>query len=344
MIYDYLVFIGRFQPFHAGHYHVVKEALKKSSEVIIILGSHQSARTFKNPFTTEERIKIIKTCFTACELDRIHFAAQYDHPYNEEKWIAGIQACVNTITLKQFKADPIRTGIVGYDKDHSSYYLKKFPAWDLIEIEPKDESLNATDLRNAMFSVGWTTYIDAYKVNEQHRATICVHGSNVYNLINAELEHIKKYKKQWEHSPYAPTFITVDAVVTQSGHLLVVERGAQPGQGLWALPGGFLNQNETMKEGAIRELYEETKIDVPKPVLNGSIVSHDLFDYPERSLRGRTITCAYHFKLSDREELPKIKGSDDAKKAFWITFSEFVQSRDKWFEDHFNICEFFLGL
>lgn len=347
MIYDYLIAIGRWQPFHSGHYHVIKDALKKSKDVILILGSHMSPRTSKNPYTTQERIEIIKTCFTSTELSRIHFAAQYDHPYNDDKWIAGIQACVNTITLKRFTPEPIKIGIIGYNKDHSSYYLKKFPAWDLIEINPykvDGDILNAIDLRNGIFINGWQPIYDKYKVNEFHKIKICEYSENIWKQINDELKHIQLYKKQWENSPYPPTFVTVDAVVTQSGHVLLVERGAQPGKGLWALPGGFLNPHETMKEGAIRELYEETKIDVPKPVLNGSIVSHEIFDHPERSLRGRTITCAYHFKLVDREELPKIKGSDDAKKAFWVSFADIVKNRDKLFEDHGSILEKFIGL
>jgi bifunctional NMN adenylyltransferase/nudix hydrolase len=138
--------------------------------------------------------------------------------------------------------------------------------------------------------------------------------------------------------------VTVDAVVTQSGHVLVVERGAMPGEGLLAMPGGFVNQYESLKDAVIRELYEETKIDVPIPVLIGSIASQRIFDYPYRSLRGRTITEAYHFKLSDREYLPKIKGSDDARNARWISFNDFYFSRSMFFEDHFQIIESMLGL
>ena len=350
-MYDYLIFIGRFQPFHCGHYHVVKEALKASREVIIILGSHDSPRTSKNPFTTQERMDIIKTCFTHAELDRIHFAAQYDHPYNEEKWIAGIQASVNTIMLRKFNPDTIKIGIIGYDKDHSSYYLKKFPAWENVFIEPyktlDGRVLNATSIRIGLFHGSMlSTQKCSYSIgiNDRHSQQIIKYATPIWQEIHDEYEHIVKYKEQWKVAPYPPTFVTVDAVVTQSGHVLVVERGAQPGEGLWALPGGFLNQHETLKEAVIRELYEETKIDVPKPVLLGSVVNSGVFDAPDRSLRGRTITHAYHIKLSDRAELPAIKGSDDARKAFWISFNEFAQSRNRFFEDHFSLIEFFIGL
>ena len=59
-MYDALVFIGRFQPFHKGHESVVKEALKQAKEVIVVVGSSFEARTLRNPFTFEERKSMIK--------------------------------------------------------------------------------------------------------------------------------------------------------------------------------------------------------------------------------------------------------------------------------------------
>jgi bifunctional NMN adenylyltransferase/nudix hydrolase len=152
---------------------------------------------------------------------------------------------------------------------------------------------------------------------------------------------IEKYKEAWKAAPFPPTFMTVDAVVVQSGHILLVKRGDMPGKGLWALPGGFLNQGETMLDGAIRELKEETKIKVPVPVLKGSIKDSKTFDAPHRSQRGRTITQAFYIDLGFDERLPKVKGSDDAEKAFWVPLNEVVAQRDKFFEDHFHIISYF---
>jgi bifunctional NMN adenylyltransferase/nudix hydrolase len=344
--YDFLIFIGRFQPYHSGHHHVAYEALKLSQHLIFVIGSDQRPRDVRNPFTTQERIDMIKVCFDRetyiQPAPRILFAPQVDYTYNDDRWIAAIQSSVQAIIanwLHTGKPQP-KVGIIGYNKDHSSFYLKKFPQWDLIEIVPKNDC-NATELRKALFFDN-TRYVDQFFVNKEHR-NLVVRTSNLPTIIE-EWQILENYKRRWESSPFPPTFNTVDAVVTQSGHILIVERGASPGEGLWALPGGFVHVDERLQDAALRELREETQIDVPIPALIGSIVKQHTFDDPHRSARGRTITHAYHLKLTDRETLPKIKGSDDARGAFWLTMSEVARNRDKFFEDHYSIIEYMLGI
>jgi len=145
---------------------------------------------------------------------------------------------------------------------------------------------------------------------------------------------------------FPPTFVTTDAVVTALGHLLVVRRGNALGKGKLALPGGFLAPNITLKENMLKELKEETDIKVPKQILESSIVDSKVFDYPHRSLRGRTITHAFHVHLKPNLEdgLPKVKGGDDAEKAFWLSISDFLRMEEEMFEDHGEIVKAFLGL
>ena len=132
----------------------------------------------------------------------------------------------------------------------------------------------------------------------------------------------------------------------QSGHVLVIRRGFQPGKGLLALPGGFLQPDLTLEENAVRELKEETQIKVPVPVLKGSIKAKKEFDHPTRSNRGRTVTFAYYFELDSKLKngLPKVKGGDDAKKAFWLPLSALGEKEDEFFEDHLSIIRHFLGM
>jgi bifunctional NMN adenylyltransferase/nudix hydrolase len=163
-----------------------------------------------------------------------------------------------------------------------------------------------------------------------------------YEQIIKEREFVEKYRQQYASLPYPPIFTTADAVVIQSGHVLMVKRRAEPGKGLWALPGGYVNANtdKSVEAAMLRELREETQIKVPVPVLKGSIVRSKVFDAVDRSPRGRIITHAFHIQLPDGE-LPKVKGSDDAEKARWVPIAE-VKSED-FFEDHWEILQHFVG-
>ncbi len=54
------LFIGRFQPFHKGHLKIIQNISKKYDEIIIGLGSSQYANSLENPFSSDERIEMIK--------------------------------------------------------------------------------------------------------------------------------------------------------------------------------------------------------------------------------------------------------------------------------------------
>lgn len=335
--YDALVFIGRFQPFHNGHKAIIDAALEKAKEVIVVVGSSFAARNIRNPFTFEERRSMIKAVFPQ---DNVKVVPVSDYPYDDNKWVAAVQNVVHG--AMSWSADPIRIGLIGHEKDGTSYYLKIFPTWGNLSV-PNVDGINATDIRNFYLDNKALSADLLHNMPASVSALLAVRWINEpwLETVNAEYQMVKKYKEAWKAAPFPPTFMTVDAVVVQSGHILLVKRGDMPGKGLWALPGGFLNQEETMLDGAIRELKEETKIKVPVPVLKGSIKESKTFDAPNRSARGRTITQAFYIDLGFDEKLPKVKGSDDAEKAFWVPLNEVVAQRDKFFEDHFAIISYF---
>jgi bifunctional NMN adenylyltransferase/nudix hydrolase len=344
---DVLVFIGRFQPFHNGHKAVIDAALKQAKEVVIVVGSSFAARNIRNPFTFAERKAMIEAAYPDVSQDmfsifghnqggkRLHIVPVSDYPYDDNKWVNAIQKIVDE-TVPHAKD----VGLIGHSKDSSSYYLNIFPRWkNHVEVE-NIGGINATDIRNNMFS----SLIESDKLpNEVAQMLLAFTFKDAWDILWKEYHMVKKYKEAWKAAPFPPTFMTVDAVVVQSGHILLVKRGDMPGKGLWALPGGFLNQDETMLDGAIRELKEETKIKVPVPVLKGSIKGSKTFDAPNRSSRGRTITQAFLIDLGVGD-LPKVKGSDDAEKAFWVPLNEVVKQQDKFFEDHFHIISYFLKI
>ena len=334
--YKYLVFIGRFQPFHCGHMAVIDEALKRADNVIILIGSANLPRSLRNPFSVSERTAMIKGAYSAEQAARIHCVALDDALYNDTRWLKYVQASVKSVT-GDLNTD---IGLIGHSKDSSSYYLSLFPNWASVSVA-NYHNLSATPIRDSYLMGAMPT---PERTPDATRQVLSQFKKTAeYKQLHIEAGFIDKYKKQWEAAPYPPTFMTADALVVQSGHILLVERRSMPGRGLWALPGDFLNPKETLFDACIRELREETRLKVPEPVLRGSLHSQHTFDDPYRSARGRTITQAFYLQLkSDAEGLPKVKGGDDAASAFWLPLAEL--DAKMMFEDHYAIITKMVGL
>ncbi len=111
---------------------------------------------------------------------------------------------------------------------------------------------------------------------------------------------------------YPRPAVTADCIVITSEEeprVLLIERGEEPFKGCWAIPGGFLNMDETTEQCAIRELEEETGLKIDKANQIGAYCKVD------RDPRGRTISVAY---LAIVERPLEVSGQDDAAKAKWF--------------------------
>ena len=118
---------------------------------------------------------------------------------------------------------------------------------------------------------------------------------------------------------YPRPLVTVDVVVftsqTTRQDVLLIQRGQEPFQGAWALPGGFVEMDESLEEAAIRELEEETGLEV--------VYLEQLQTYgdPGRDPRGRVISVAYCTLLPSRS-IQHIQGGGDASQARWYPVDE----------------------
>mgnify|MGYP001551743905 CR=1 FL=1 len=347
---DAAVFILRAQPFHFGHRTVIEQALSQAKHVLLLLGSAHQPRSPRNPFTHSERAAMIRASFSDEDNARIEIIPLMDVLYNDPAWITNIRVAVGREMLRLDPSNPKPSiALIGHSKDESSYYLRLFPEWQSIDCE-NYQGINATDLRRAIFDAGGDLSDESSEVVRYLRT---VTTEAVIDLLRGFLAQrdvvevveedrfIQNYKKGWANSPYPPTFVTVAAVVVQSGHVLLVKRKTRPGLGQIALPGGFLRSDESIEDGAIRELKEDTRLKVPEAVLRGSIREAKVFDYPKRSARGRTIAHAHLIQLRDDTSLPKVRGGDETPVAMWVPFNQIDPQR--MFEDHYHIIRSLIG-
>lgn len=115
---------------------------------------------------------------------------------------------------------------------------------------------------------------------------------------------------------YPHPAVTTDCVILTFHEdrlkILLVRRGIEPFKGKWALPGGFLNMDESAEEGALRELREETGV-------TGCLIKQfHTFTAPHRDPRERVITIAFYALM----KWQKATGADDAELADWIPVEE----------------------
>ena len=113
--------------------------------------------------------------------------------------------------------------------------------------------------------------------------------------------------------------------------LLLVKRKYEPFKGLWAFPGGFVEDDEELEHAAIRELQEETGLQ-----LQGMKQVHT-FGKVGRDPRGRTVSVNYYAIVP--EKLP-VAGSDDAAEAHWVRVQEIKEMAF----DHKEVLAFVLQM
>jgi bifunctional NMN adenylyltransferase/nudix hydrolase len=331
--FDFNIFIGRFSPFHNAHKVILDKALSISKQVIVVLGSASSPRTVRNPWKVDERINMISSSLSEEENKRIHFVHINDYTYNDNLWFATLQQKITDIVNGS-----TNIALVGFESDETSFYLKSFPQYTYISV-PTEYKFHASKVRDLYFSYdisykemvpkGTLNYLESFK-NDKN-----------FSYLKKEKDFLDDYKERWRGAPFPPIFTTVDCVVIKSGHVLVVTRKTNPGKGLYALPGGFVNQKEKIKDAALRELKEETGIKINLSDLKKSITNFRVFDDPFRSERGRVITNAFLINLGTTGALPYVKGADDAEKACWLPLGEFQSLEDSFFDDHYHIIKYF---
>jgi bifunctional NMN adenylyltransferase/nudix hydrolase len=332
---DAAIIVGRWQLFHRGHQTLMRAALAAAQQVIVVIGSAFHARDVRNPFTWQERQAMIEATLTADECARVSFLPVRDY-FDDERWNAAVRQGVGKL------AGPTAAiTLVGFKKDATSYYLDHFANWTLKLVEQEFE-LDATPLRNVFFegadpdarlavlrphvSAPVLDYLQAW-------ARLPAYQERVH-----EQQVVTQYRKRWT----ADVYLTADAVVVASSHVLLVRRGGDVGHGLWALPGGFVDKNERFYNAAIRELAEETGFSTLPSTLRHALKGSQVFDHPLRSPRGRLITQAFYFDLGDIR-LPEVKGADDAQEAKWVPVAELSALEDQLFEDHAVILDRFVG-
>lgn len=126
---------------------------------------------------------------------------------------------------------------------------------------------------------------------------------------------------------------TTDVIITREEEILVVKRKRNPFKDELAIPGGFVNENETVEQAAVREIMEETALPIRLKEILG------VYSDPKRDPRKHIITTVFIGEIIGNKKIEPVAG-DDASAIKWISIGSI--SDFKFAFDHKKILNDFV--
>jgi len=118
------LFIGRFQPFHKGHLQIIQHALLDYETIIIGIGSAQYNDTTDNPFSSEEREKMIKNTFEQLEISNVEIILIPDI-HNYPKWVAHVESIISDFDIVLTNSSLTKSLF-----EEQGYHIEETPLFD----------------------------------------------------------------------------------------------------------------------------------------------------------------------------------------------------------------------
>ena len=331
------VVIGRWQFPHNGHQTLIDKAFSVAPRVIIIIGSAYHSRDPRNPFSWEERQQMLLSMLTGEQRERVALLPVRDY-YDDDRWEQAVRDRAN-----QLIDHSTRVTLVGHKKDQTSEYLDQFSGWEKCEITPRVD-ICSTALRDIYFNDAEEAdaalaVIKPYVAAGVYQYLRCWARLPLFKQAVTEALAVRAYRRKYQ----APYYLTADSVVRCRDQILLVRRGKSIGHGLYALPGGHLNEGERFYQAAVRELAEETGIKLLPEQMRFALKDSQDFDHPLRSPRGRLVTKAHYWDFRDRDPF-ETKAGDDADQTIWVKISDLLEMESQLFEDHPVALDRFLNI
>lgn len=334
------VYIGRFQPIHNGHMAIIEKTtkmMKENDSFTIIIGSADQERTIRNPLTIEERKKTIEIATEGMpvKIDTIN-----DSPYDYDEWIRQLAAKLFGYHCFWHHSTFENITIVGMEGVEE--YVKRLNnivgkgTCKSIVFTEQDTNINIHSTKIRENTDAW--FNDLFmptKVVDYLRSITPDFVDIIKNINKVADDYAKSCNVK-----YNTCFMTVDNVVYTADKVLLIRR---KDNGKYAIPGGFAEPYQTMKQNALRELEEETSLTLNDVILDKEPILIDApFRDPRSSKKVNLISMVYSWNCKNPDN---VKAADDAADAMWVDFKEISNMRPSEFHaDHKKIICKVLGI
>lgn len=318
--------IGRFQPLHNGHLELINSALDNNDKVLILVGSAKQLPDFKNPFSYEERLDVLR--ITLDDKADLAIRPLPDKPSDDE-WLQDVIAHVN-----DFEEDPTKVNLYCHPKDEA-WYRKNL----LYPINTEsDLEISATEIRHAWYTDElpfWQEDIPKASLTLLTETTDFDRLSTEYATVT--LEHESKVKGHPYGNPIEPVSF---AVIIQGDSILLGQRGGARGNGQWGLPGGYLSSDETTLECCMRETLEELGVDLRDLITSGNAVCvGNAIEENLDDLGVRTLGVNYAFIIKPDVELDISLDYSETLDYTWVTMEDICSDNTLLFYNHSTIVK-----
>lgn len=308
--------IARVHPLTRACEALLKAKIEAGYAVTVCLIGADAPRSHRYPFTVDEQMEMLGTIGV--------------------RGIAIKEVLSRQERRQQFCEISPEADILLFDTAYANFLKDDWPSGN-VEVVSQGVLNEMDEARHTWLASGRCSLVSSEV--QQLMATADVDDTRA--RLWEEEQYVLNYRRSWKAAPYPPVLVTADVLIQCKNKVLLIQRGGLPGRGLWALPGGFVDEGETLFDAALRELREETGLSLGYEYAKSCMVRKKTFDDPNRSSRGRTVTHAVHFDLTG-QPLDTLEAGDDAAALQWVDLGAALKMRPVMFEDHFLMLEYFL--
>lgn len=313
------VCIMRGQIIHPGHESIFDRMAKETDVQLVCLGSSNRPEDPSNPFSYRERTEMIGLLHPSFATTPIPDVLK------DSVWKKRVTSAVREFVDNYSGEEPITDiKLYGHTKENEPDLLEMFAmSYDPVACE-RVQDFHATDIRTAWLKNG-QRLSDSYSMILNQKIVDWLNERKYSENLQADwLFYNTKEPTDFSGYKHPETlqFLCADSIVVHQGKVLVIRRKNSPGQGQLALPGGHKENNETCLDCAIRELLEESEMQIDEAVLRASLVDQMLNDDPGRNLGITRVSVGFLFDISALEEVPNVFVTDETTEAMWIPLED----------------------
>lgn len=317
--------IGRFQPVHDGHLSIIERSLKENDHTLILVGSSNKLPDFKNPFTAQERLKLLHDNLGEANYTLVSLK---DKPTDDE-WIQDVIA-----TVMNVEDDPTQVTLYCAPKDEDWY--RKNLLYPIVTLD--NISISATQVRHAWYlDELWTVNKSLPKATKDFLEKHHDRERLTTEYITTKDSAMFKLQGHPFRNPMEPVSF---AVITQGNKLLVGRRKGARGYGQLGLLGGYIENTETTLDGCMREVSEESGIDLRSLITEGRArcllqsITENLDD-----IGTRTIGINYLFLISPDVDLELTPDGTETSELTWVSLKDVLEERELLFYNHNQVVQ-----